>query len=572
MKKYLILLLLSYQVTSSKIALAQSRQFFQFEFKDQRSPSNSELSRLSIPDTALYQIDNFMAPKDLKSMAPKTPILLGIRLQPSGSTTSRTDINSIDKVYSAYFITDNAQATVVALGINDKNVGDYQYRVVENDSIEITPWSKIPKLAKGFGAKTSYGFIGDFRAPGKQLLVEIKNIKNYDIRDGVIFDWRKDFKPVLKQVNVLLKINDTLFSTVLKDDQYKQGLTKIVDPITNIPVNFNFKDGLVRHIILYFNSHETIPYEIFVHRIVDGKSQGGEFGSEFTTDSKMVSFTEFDYPGKYEIVVSRSKSIGKSKEKDLLKIPFEVLPGIDRSQSPPLGLLILLAIIVILLGLLIFTIYYRRNRTRLEKLKQEEQTASLKLKSIRSQLNPHFMFNALSSIQNLINKNNITDANFYLSKFAGLTRQVLDSNNENMISLDDELRMLTDYLEMEQLRFNFRFEIVIDPLLNQANIEVPAMLVQPFIENAVKHGVSGLKQEGLIQIIIKGLGTDLEMKVQDNGGGYDQNECFSGYGIKLSEERIELLNQLYKGQSVSLSTTSTSKGTTIIIRLSNWIS
>ncbi|MBC7568051.1 MAG: histidine kinase, partial [Pedobacter sp.] len=465
------------------------------------------------------------------------------------------------------------EATVVALGINSQNVNDYQYRVVENDSSEIIPWSNIPKLEQNYGAKKAYGFIGKFKAPGKRIFLEVRNKRNYSTRDGIVFDWRGNFTPVLKQVNLLVTVNDTLFTTVLKDDQYKLGFTKIVDPKTNVPINFKFKDGLVRAITLYFNNPENVPYDIFIsHKKKGDTAQNWGVDYDFSNDHVDIFNDSYNYPGNYEVIIRPSKLIGKVQEKDILRIPFEVLPGEDHSQGPPVGLIILLSLIIILSGTLIFVIYYTRSKRRLQKSKQEQQVAALKLKSIRSQLNPHFMFNALTSIQNLINKNNITDANFYLSKFAGLTRQVLDSNNENFLSLEDEVKMLTDYLQMEQLRFDFQFKINVDPELNQANIEVPAMLLQPFVENAVKYGVSRLKHDGVVKIIITGSGPDLELKVTDNGAGYAPDSASSGYGINLSNERVELLNQLYKDQSISLTTHSSATGTVITIRLSNWIS
>jgi LytS/YehU family sensor histidine kinase len=181
------------------------------------------------------------------------------------------------------------------------------------------------------------------------------------------------------------------------------------------------------------------------------------------------------------------------------------------------------------------------------------------------------MFNALTSIQNLINKNNIEGANYYLSIFSGLTRQVLDTNNEEMLSIQEELKILDDYLQMEQLRFGFRYQITADANLNQANIDIPAMLLQPFVENAVKHGVSALKEEGDIGIQISKENNDIVISIVDNGKGFNKELDATGYGMKLSEERVTLLNQIYKDQSITLTVDSNTTGTTITIRLTNWI-
>jgi two-component system LytT family sensor kinase len=573
MKKSFVIYWLVLLIFLPLFTWAQTSQFFEFELKNQRFPSKSEREILYAADTNISVAFTLLNLKRAEPIIPKSSILLGVKFDSNGSENSRFNVSSMDKVYSGYFVTNSTEATVVALGINAQNVNDYQYRIVENDSSEIIPWSKIPKLEQNYGAKKSYGFIGKFKDPGKRIFLEVRNKRNYSIRDGLVFDWRGNFKPLLKQVNLFVKVHDTLFSTVLKDDQYKLGLAKAIDPKTNIPVNFKFKDGLVRGIGLYFNNPDNVPYDIFVsHKKEGDTAQNWAIDHDFVNDHIDIFNDSYNRPGDYEIIVKPAKSIGKVQEKDILRIPFEVLLGEDHSEPIPIEPIIMLSLVVILIGALIFLIYYNRSQRKLQKAKQEQQVTTLKLKSIRSQLNPHFMFNALTSIQNLINKNDIANANFYLSKFAGLTRQVLDSNNENLLSLEDEVKMLTDYLEMEQLRFNFKYERDIDTSLNQANIEVPAMLLQPFVENAVKHGVSALKVNGIISVRIKAIGVDLEMKVTDNGVGYNLGNVSSGYGIKLSEERVELLNQLYKDQSISLTSNASATGTVITIRLSNWIS
>ena len=141
-------------------------------------------------------------------------------------------------------------------------------------------------------------------------------------------------------------------------------------------------------------------------------------------------------------------------------------------------------------------LYKKTDETKNAKLQKE--IAKLQLNSIRSQLNPHFLFNALSGIQNLINKNEIDNANKYLSKFARLTRNVLD--DKELISLAQEKALLDDYLQMEQLRFGFNYEINAVENLDLNNIEIPSMLLQPFVENAIKHGIASKNNEGSVEI------------------------------------------------------------------------
>lgn len=521
---------------------------------------------LHIPDTAIGGV--FVGTGNNENKMPKSPIRLGVKL----NLPFRMPIyvKSLSKTYLSYFITDGSEGLVVAMGINKNNVKDYLYRVVENDSTEIVPWSKIPKLEKKYGANQPYGFIGRFKAPGKQLLVEVRNINNYDIREGVIFDWRTRFKPTLQGIALIARRNGRLEYGNLKGSEY----AKKINPKTNIPADFKFKQKEIEDIQLFFNEHFGLPYTIAVRRIDDKnyKTDYGFLQLEMVENSYMIYKDHFDYPGKYEILVNRGDRYGPLAKKDALRIPFEVLPKPYQFKKPSIEEVIIISVVILIIGGLIFLRYHKRSKERLQKSAQEKQLTSLKLKSIRSQLNPHFMFNALTSIQNLINKNNIEEANFYLSKFAGLTRQVLDSNNEELISLDEEVKLLNDYLQMEQLRFNFKYEILVDENLNQANIEIPAMLLQPFVENAVKHGISGLKELGTLSIKMMADSNDLLLIIEDNGKGFSEKEDTMGYGLKLSEERITLLNQLYKEQPLSLHLKPGNTGTLVTIRLSNWIS
>jgi len=230
-------------------------------------------------------------------------------------------------------------------------------------------------------------------------------------------------------------------------------------------------------------------------------------------------------------------------------------------------------VVVVLAGIALYNwLYSRAQKRRLASSLQTQETLNLKPRSIRSQLNPHFMFNALTSIQNLMNKNDIPAANHYLAMFADLTRKVLNTSDQELISMEDELEILEDYLQMEQLRFGFQYEISIDPAINIANTEIPAMLLQPFVENAVKHGVAQLHSNGMINIIINKKINDLVLSVTDNGQGFDlailQNRPNS-HGLKLSEERIALLNLMNKDQPVTLTIDPNAKGTTVTITMTN---
>ncbi|WP_293300937.1 histidine kinase [Pedobacter sp. UBA4863] len=224
-------------------------------------------------------------------------------------------------------------------------------------------------------------------------------------------------------------------------------------------------------------------------------------------------------------------------------------------------------IFIILIIFMAIRLYKKTDETKNAKLQKE--IAKLQLNSIRSQLNPHFLFNALSGIQNLINKNEIDNANKYLSKFARLTRNVLDDKEQ--ISLAQEKTLLDDYLQMEQLRFGFSYEIKTDDNLDLQNIEIPSMLLQPFVENSVKHGIASKTTEGNIEIAFSRHGNNLLLRVADNGKGFDADKKHEGLGLSLSKNRISLLNSIYKETPFSLAINSSSTGSEINLTLTDWL-
>ncbi|RZK42527.1 MAG: sensor histidine kinase [Pedobacter sp.] len=229
-------------------------------------------------------------------------------------------------------------------------------------------------------------------------------------------------------------------------------------------------------------------------------------------------------------------------------------------------------VVALTIGLVFIGVFYfnrKRNKKKLAENEQQKDIAKLRLNSIRSQLNPHFLFNALSGIQNLMNKNEIDNANKYLSKFARLTRNVLD--NRELISLSQEKRLLDDYLQMEQLRFGFKYEINESENLDLDNIEIPSMLLQPFVENAVKHGISKKADEGKIMVTFTNRANDLVLTIVDNGKGFDTGKKSNGLGLQLSESRVVLLNSIYKENHFNLVLQSTDSGTKISLTLTDWL-
>lgn len=226
-------------------------------------------------------------------------------------------------------------------------------------------------------------------------------------------------------------------------------------------------------------------------------------------------------------------------------------------------------VLMILLSIASWLVLSRFNKkiSLSRKEQQKLEQAAIRLQSL---LNPHFTFNALSSIQGLMNTGRIDEANQYLQEFSSLLRQTLAKSQQVYTTLDQELDIIRLYIKLEAFRFNFFWEIDISPDLNPATIEIPTLLLQPLVENAIKHGLSKLAEQGKLQVSCKtGLKSDtFVISIQDNGTWI--NKTGPGYGLALTNERIATINKMKKGQSITLEFKKDT-GTNAMLTFHNWI-
>lgn len=173
--------------------------------------------------------------------------------------------------------------------------------------------------------------------------------------------------------------------------------------------------------------------------------------------------------------------------------------------------------------------------------------------SLRKIINPHFIFNSLNSIQSFILVNNKLEASMYLSKFADLMRKILDQSQKELISLKDEIDTLKLYLELEQSRFEgeFKWDIIVDENIFPEKVWVPPLISQPFIENAIWHGIMPSEKEGKLTITLKINNSNLIYSIEDNGIGREKSEELNknkrkreSHGIKITAERLKIINSL----------------------------
>jgi len=182
--------------------------------------------------------------------------------------------------------------------------------------------------------------------------------------------------------------------------------------------------------------------------------------------------------------------------------------------------------------------YYREAREReSQQARLTSQLAEARLSALRMQLNPHFLFNSLNAITVLVRDQNTRDASRMLELLSGVLRQVLQSGKRQEVTLDEELRFIEKYLAIEQVRFSDRLQVrwSIDP--NVRDALVPEFILQPLVENAVRHGVSKRSEGGLIEITGLASEGELVLSVQDDGPGY---VAASNPGVGLANTRARL--------------------------------
>jgi hypothetical protein len=236
--------------------------------------------------------------------------------------------------------------------------------------------------------------------------------------------------------------------------------------------------------------------------------------------------------------------------------------SLKKAQNPPkeetkeFDKSILYRIIWVMAGLLLFMLaaflsFKYRLKRRMKKQEQEKRLRELELTAIRSQMNPHFLFNSLNSVQNLIRQNRSEEANLYLSDFAGIIRKVMRNSEKEEISLAEELELVDQYLRVEKLRFDFEYAIQVEEQVDAPHLMIPPLLIQPFAENALLHGLQHKPAGRRLQISISKEGPQIRILIEDNGIGREaaekQETATNGKGIRMNTERLKILEEKYGG-------------------------
>ncbi|MEL7191857.1 MAG: histidine kinase [Bacteroidota bacterium] len=234
------------------------------------------------------------------------------------------------------------------------------------------------------------------------------------------------------------------------------------------------------------------------------------------------------------------------KEQELRETQIEIM---TEKQDVQRRILWILGLVLGLVSVSAFLVV-RSNRAR------RKANQLLALKSLRSQMNPHFIFNSLNSINGFIATHDDRAANKYLSDFSRLMRTVLEHSQQDFVLLGTELEVLKLYMKLEHFRFGdkFDYELEVDPELNQEQIVIPPMLVQPYIENAIWHGLRYKKEKGKLTVSIAEVGQKILIQIEDNGIGRKKSaelktrnqKTHQSTGLKNTDQRVAIINDVYK--------------------------
>ena len=513
-------------------------------------------------DRNVFFDDEVKAPTNWGVNGFKSKIRLFVSVDTNAKSISPFNSLPADPLGSVVYL-NGGTAAKVTTRVRKDSLSYYRYSIIENDTL-VKVWdAKLTKVDFVWNEYSDLpGYLtmdlGISAIKGKKITIKIYRLPRVN-EVSVLVIYNKPL-PMPKLLEAILVVKSTKPS--LKDLVKLKGgeRVKLTDTTTGIFIKKQKTDlDFAQNILLkYTNGKISDTVKL---------PNNWQYDSDDCNPIVNIETANFKNPGDYEILFQTYAKPYKGYEvqKPVSVLKFTVLPK-------PLVFstyhFLLFAFAVIIFALVVILVIRRANKKKQLTLSLKAESAKNELNTVRAQLNPHFVFNALSGIQNLMNNGTVEEANHYLGKFANLTRIILDDHE--FISIEDEIKLLQDYLSMEQLRFAFTVDFKISGEENLMHTEIPTMLLQPFVENAVKHGIAPLKGNGKVEVSLIREQQNIVLMVTDNGNGFDQSVTKKGLGLKLSEKRIALLNENYKNCPIELHIDSSS-GTCVRITLTNWL-
>lgn len=303
----------------------------------------------------------------------------------------------------------------------------------------------------------------------------------------------------------------------------------------NFKIPYQFNDLRIEYLALSVGAQGNLKYKYSMKGLQDGQSETNDLKLHYPSLA----------PGSYTLELSAINEAGRSSKP--VQLFIEIIPEWYQTS-------IFRGIVLLFLVFTITLIIYFRNRSwkRSQQLKEsllltENKRLELEQKALRLHMNPHFIFNAINAIDGFYAQGENDAGKRYINRFSKILRTLLDHSSHKLISLQKEVELLINYLELNKLRFpdKFNYRINIDRNLDVENIAIPPMILQPFVENSIIHGIAPLKKEGLIEINMSAKGAYLFCEVKDNGIGLQRSRVINkdrihkSTGIQVSIERIK---------------------------------
>ncbi|MDY6801328.1 MAG: tetratricopeptide repeat protein [Bacteroidota bacterium] len=466
---------------------------------------------------------------------------------------------AIDHLIQACDIFEQIQDSVTIINTY-LEIGDV-YQTWDKNDIAYTYYEKANKLKAKIKDKKVLASLYDAMGYTSEKQNNIEKAQSF-YNDLLKLSKEIDYKAGMSQAYYRignLKLNQKDYQSAINNYNLSLGIEKEIGSIQGIVYMKNLLASTYNKIGAYSESLSLLResrrlclrYNLTKEFYENNKMFYETFKNMELSDSalyyyeKYVALEDSIYGEKQELLMEelREKYETEKKENTILNLTTEKKLQQEKLARQRQRFVAFIVIFVLLL--LTAILFYMQ-----QKRKEENRKLQIKQKLLRSQMNPHFIFNALNSIKNFMLNNEKNKAADYMVDFSQLIRQVLDGSIDELKNLDSELSLIKNYLNLQQLRYNhvFHFEFSIDDKIPVNRVLFPSMFLQPFIENSVVHGISGGGNK--ITIEISKNQDILTVNIIDNGPGYintiaEENKIHKSRALEITRERVKILKKLY---------------------------
>jgi len=455
-------------------------------------------------------------------------------------------------------------------GIEDYN--NLEYMVQQNSRV-IRPWTPLSAL----GEDRDNVILGDKKLSGKTISIPWKrtyfagnfNLNVNDTLDIIVRDIRT--KKLIQGISVVRPVdkatNFFYYQLPLKAKTFSINLQDILNMYSGLPDLYSGdsstvfeKDyssiGLIRYLNLSYN--EEVQYSVerpYNWKLVKSIANGDAF---IVLGNDMRG-------GKDHHIYLRYKRQPETIHKITIRVkakPVEI----------PWGKVAAICILMIIVGGIAFYLWNKKNKKKISALKRKNEDIETRLSLLSGQLNPHFLFNSLNAIQGSI-ISNPEKANTYIANVARFMRDVMDNGKKEFVSLHEELKLVEIYLKLEQERSQFSYTISVAENIDASSIDFPPLLLQPVLENSIRHAFGKERIRPEITIQIGSVGANLEVKISDNGSTFwNSGKFHEGHGLSLTRKRMAVYNERLDGMSIQMELNYVKgSGTITTFTFHNWL-